>query len=110
MNTIDFIRETAAYMAEDRPDVYDHETAVEEISTAVDALREGGESQFECCTFTSYFLARIYDDGVEEFIFSRKVSGLLICEEEEDVRAFSYDESVGLPHIMDTPLDEDDGL
>ena len=95
-------------MANDRPDVYDVPTAVEEISTAIDCLREVGEAAFEAVTFTSYVLARILDDGAEEFMLSRKISGLLICEEEEDVRAFGYDRSVGLPHILDEALDDEE--
>lgn len=107
MNTIDFIRETAIYMSNDRPDIYDMETAVDELSIAMDSLREEADTAFVTVTFTSYMLSRIWDGTSEEFIFARKVSGLAICEAEEDVRAFAYDYDVDLPNILDGPIDED---
>lgn len=108
-NTIDFLRETAKIMTEDRPDVYDEEGAVEELSTAMDSLREDWDTLFGCIMFASYVLIRIFDDGMEEFMLSRKMTGLAICEEEEDVRAYSYlPEWEGLPFIGGSLLDDDE--
>lgn len=100
MNVIDFVRETAEYMANDRPDLYDHEKAVNEIWSQVEALREFG-LDLGIVSFSSYFIIREFDDGVESFTFTKKISGFLLCEEEEDSRVFSYDEEVNLPHISD---------
>lgn len=110
MNTIDFIRETAIYIANDRPDVYDVEGAVEELSTAMDILRDEAEQPVESLFFTSYILTRVWDDGVEEFTLSRRMSSVVIVEEEEDVRAFAYSDDVDLPHILDIGLDLDDDV
>lgn len=108
MNTIDFIRETAIYMANDRPDVYDVETAVDELSVAMDILRDEAESPVESLFFTSYILTRVWDDGVEEFTLSRRLSSVVIVEEEESVTAFAYSDDVDLPHILDMELDDED--
>lgn len=108
MNTIDFIRESAIYIANDRPDVYDVETAVEELSTAMDILRAEASKPVESLFFTSYILTRVWDDGVEEFTLSRRMSSVVIVEEEETVTAFAYSDDVDLPHILEIGLDEED--
>lgn len=113
MNAIDFIRESAKVLTDYRPDVYDVETAVEELSTSMDQLRSF-DIPVASIMFTSFILTRLVDDGVEEFILSHKLTGLFICEEEEDVQSYAFDESItGLPHILDAGrfddfLDTDD--
>lgn len=102
MNAIDWMRETAKFMAADRPDVYDQETAVEELSVGMDALREANIEPFSCIMFTSYALMRIYMEGVEEFILTRKLSGLVLFEAEEEVGAFRYHASIDLPDPVDS--------
>jgi len=106
MTTIDFIRETAIYMSQDRPDVYDVETAVEELSTAIENLREEYETPFCCVTFTSYVMTRLYEDGDESILFSRKISEVILCAD-ESVGVVAYDHAVDLPFITDGLDDED---
>lgn len=101
MNVIDFLSATADFMVEDRPDVYDKETAVEELSCAMDALREYDDRPVATMMFTSYLLTRILEDGAEEFILSRKMSGVILFEEEESCRVYSYSNSVALPGVLD---------
>ena len=108
-NAIDWLRETAAYLVWDRPDVYDHETAVEELSVAMDTLREAPPGQeFAAIMFTSYVLMRIYiadDDGqrgVEEFVLTRKLSSLIVFEAERQVAAYSYIAEIDLPDPLDS--------
>lgn len=105
-DVIDFIRETANYVVMERPDVYDHALAVEEISTAIDSLREQ-DKHFGCYSFTSFFLIRTENMGMEEFILSRKSAGMVIATGMGLVKAFAYDDDVQLPHILDG-LDDDD--
>lgn len=109
-NAVDFIRESAAFLVDDRPDLYNPEVAVHEITQAMEDLR-GTSKTVAFVSFTSYVLCRIWEDGVEEFILSRKISGLLICMEEQDVRAYSYGLAEGLPFVGEDPegdLDNDD--
>lgn len=101
MNVIDFIRESAAFMVADRPDIYDHETAVEELSVCIDSLRELGDSLFETISFTSYLLSRINDGECEEFILARKVTSTVIFPDGE-ADAYSHTEGINLPHVLDT--------
>lgn len=105
MNTIDWLRETATFMVADRPDVYDYETAVEELSVAMDTLREASIKPFSALMFTSYALMRIYMEGVEEFILSRKLSSVIVFEQEAQVGAYSYHPAIDLPDPVDSPSD-----
>lgn len=101
MNVIDFIRESANFMVVDRPDVYDYATAVEELSLAIDSLREYDVRPVATIMFTSYVLARLVEDDTEEYLLARKLAGLVLFEEEETCRAFSYDSRVNLPSVLD---------
>ena len=107
-NAIDFIRASAEFLVEDRPDLYDQRTAVNEISQSMEDLRGTGKL-VAFVTFSSYVLSRIYDveEASEEFILSRKLAGLLSCLPEADVRAYAYDGNVNLPHILSPELDAD---
>lgn len=105
MNVIDFLAATADYLVTDRPDIYDKETAVEELSCAMDALREYDDKPVATMSFSSYLLTRIVEEeGLEEFILSRKVASLGLFLPEEDCRAYSHIEGINLPHVL---LDED---
>lgn len=106
MNVIDFIRESAVYMARDRPDIYDAALAVRELTAAMDTLREA-DLAYGCVMFTSYLLSRVMDDGVEEFMLTRKISSVLVCEEESACLVFSYSPEVELPGINDEQDDQD---
>ena len=105
MDVIDFIRESAVFIAKDRPDVYTEELAVIELHAAMDAMREK-TYHFSCISFTSYLLCRVIEDGVEEFILSRKLSSLLLFEDEEACRVYSHHPQVDLPDILDDSQDE----
>lgn len=109
MNVIDFVRESATFMAKDRPDVYDEAGAARELAQAMEILRES-DLTYACVTFTSYMLARIMDDGVEEFLLTRKLASVLVCEEEQSCLVFGYTDALSLPSVSDPqdPLDEDD--
>lgn len=104
-DVIDFIRESAKFLCADRPDVYPNEaTAVTELSEVMEALRQK-TYQFSCVSFTSYLMCRVIEDGVEEFILTRKLSGLLLFEEEEECRVYSYHGKIDLPDILDDSQD-----
>jgi len=109
MNTIDFLRESAWFLTEDRPDLYDHETAMEELDVAMTTLREEPDRQFSCIMFSSYAMMRLWmpdetgTEGVEEFILSRKLSSVIVFEAEEEVSAYTYHPDIELP----SPLDND---
>lgn len=116
MNVIDFIRESASFMAKDRPDIYTPELAVMELDHAIEVLRGSGMT-VGCVMFTSYVLNRVEEDGVEEFLLTRKLSSVLLCEEEDSCLVFGFTDAVLLPSINDVqpdeyldddPLDDDD--
>ena len=106
-NTIDWLVETAKFMAKDRPDVYSEVSeAVEELSGVIERLRDINIGPVSSMMFTSYVMTRIADDGVEEFLLSRKLSTLCIFEDEEVVTVLSYDAGINLPDVME--VDDDD--
>lgn len=105
MNVIDFIRESAVFMARDRPDVYTNDLAARELSHAIDVLRESG-MPVGCVMFTSYTLQRTEDDGVEELLLTRKLSSVLLCEEEESCLVFGFTPEVELPSVDSIQPDE----
>lgn len=108
MNVIDFIRESALFMTKDRPDVYpDAASAAAELTSVIEALRQYDEHKmFSCIVFTSYLLARIEADGVEEFMLTRKLSSLILFEEEEHCSVYSHHDQINLPSVLDDQ-DED---
>jgi hypothetical protein len=106
MNVIEWLNATAAFMAADRPDVYDKETAVEELSVAMESLREY-DLPVSVMSFTSYFLIRVEDEGVEEFNLSKKITSVNLFMPEEECYAWSHVDGIDLPHIM-TALDDPD--
>lgn len=102
MNVIDFLSATADYLVTDRPDVYDKQTAVEELSCAIDSLREYDDKPVATISFTSYLLTRIVEEeGLEEFILSRKVASLGLFLPEEDCRGYAHVDGINLPHVLD---------
>lgn len=111
MNVIDWFVKSAEFMAADRPDLYDTPAAVQELSTYTDLLRNR-DLPFDWVSFSSYVLFRTYDDGVEEFSLTRKLSSVTLFED-EDVLVFSH---TTLSNAMDVgvdlpgPLDDPEGL
>jgi len=106
MNVIDFIRESATFMAKDRPDIYTPELAVRELTEAIEVLRVS-DLPVGCVMFTSYLLNRVMDDGVEEFLLTRKLSSVLVCEEEFSCLVFAFTPEVNLPSVNDVQGEED---
>ena len=110
-NTIDFIRETAEFMAKDRPDIYTPQTAMNDLLVTMDKMRERGEPTWT--SFASYILMLHYEgDDVEEWNFTRKVSSLTIFEEEHEVLVLGYTKGsgvlkygVGLTDVSDQDLE-----
>ena len=100
-NVIDWMRETATFMVNDRPDVYDHETAVAELSHNVDWLRREDRDVFSAVAFASYVLLRFMEDGVEEFTLTKKISSVLIEPEAFDAYAYRWADGLDLPHVTD---------
>lgn len=107
MNVIDFIRESAVFMSVDRPDIYSPDLAVRELTEAIEVLRQA-DKEYGCVMFTSYVLSRIFDDGVEEFLLTRKLSSVLVCEDEQACLVFAFTPEVNLPSVFDG--DPDQGL
>lgn len=109
MNVIDWMRESARYMAADRPDIYTPATACTELFRYVEFLRKL-DMPFNWVSFSSYILIRQMDDGVEEFDLTRKLSSVSLFPEEEDVLVFSHTSlsktlsvGVNLPSPLDDP-------
>lgn len=101
LNAIDFLRECANYLVEDRPDLYDHDTAVAELSNAMEHLRQFNKP-YGAISFSSYLMGRFWDDNVEEFMLTRKLASLVFFEDEEECDVYSYTHDIeGLPHVLD---------
>lgn len=109
MNVIDFISQSAAYIAEERSDIYDSPAeAAADLTVALDVLRESGDSQ-GMCMFSGYSLMRFSGDGVEEIFLSRKLASLALFEKEEVCRAYGWVDGIELDDPFDEDLDEPDG-
>lgn len=106
MNVIEWLNATADFMVSDRPDVYDKETALTELSVVMDQLREY-DLPVSVISFASYFLIRVLDDGMEEFNLSKKVSSVNLFMPEEECYAWAHMPGVDLPYIMED-LDDPD--
>lgn len=78
---IDFLRETARYMAKDRPDIYDEPTALHDLSETMERMREIDGPTWT--SFASYLLYKhVEDDVMEEWFFTRKITSMAIYEPE----------------------------
>lgn len=105
LNMIDWLRETAKFMAADSPDVYDSpEEAVSDLDQAMLLLRETGVN---CFSFGPYVIIRGEEEGIEEFLLSRKVSIVALFIPEEETRVYGYTDEVDLPSPLDESQDDD---
>lgn len=104
MNAIHFIRQTAEFMAKDRPDLYDVQTAISDLVKIMDGMREIGEATWT--SFASYILILTYeDDDIEDWNFTRKISSMTNFEEEEEMLVMGYTKDSGtFLHGVDLPL------
>lgn len=104
-NTIDFLRESAKYMATDRPDLYTPESALGELSVTMDKMRDIDGPGWT--TFASFMLFKHieeFDDNedVEEWFFMRRISSMAIFPSEGEVQVFGYTKGSGtLKHGVD---------
>lgn len=108
MNVIDFIAQSARYIANERPNIYESASeAAHDLTTALDVLRDSGDPQ-GMCMFSGYALLRFEDDGVEEFFLTKKLASLALFEEEEVCRAYGWVEGIELDDPFDEGIDEPD--
>ncbi len=112
MNVIDWLRETAVFMAADRPDIYNQPGAMQELDRLMNNLRD---SEQTLVLFSSYGLIRFaLDDGEEEFMLLKKISSVNTYEQEGDSLVLSHTQGtatlnthVNLPSVIDDPYVED---
>lgn len=103
MNVIDWLRESAAYMASTRPEVYTHESALEQLTSQMEELRtKYGEVSPAMLMSGGFILIRlVVDEGIEEFQLAQLVSGAATFFPEEDVMVYRGIVDIDLPHITD---------
>ena len=106
MNVIEWMNATAEFMVVDRPDVYDKESALTELTVTMDQLREYS-LPVSVISFASYFLIRVEEEGMEEFNLSKKISSVNLFLPEEECYAWAHMPGVNLPYILDA-LDDPD--
>lgn len=96
MNTIDWLNRTAEYMFFESPHIYESTfAAVADLDVHMNFLRtQPGNASI---SFGEYILARVSQEGFEEFLLTRKVSTLAIFEEDGIVEAYSHCIDVDLP-------------
>lgn len=95
MNVIDWFSASAEFMAKDRPDIYTKESAMDDLTVAVEAARESDTNI--TVSFANYFLTRVFDDDMEEFVLSKKLSGYTFIDSQ--INVYSYEEDMNLPMI-----------
>lgn len=105
-NIIDFMRESAKFMASDRPDVYTPESALDELSQMMVRMREQDDDGIT--GFASYMLIRHIEDGLEEWDLVRKLSTAVIDYDDPEAMVYSHTKNSGvlttninLPDVLD---------
>jgi hypothetical protein len=107
MNVIDFLRESAKFLALDRPDLYTEETAMDELDRIMNQMRDIPGSG--ATSFTDYYLLRYTEEGLEEWDLVRKLSSVVSYDDEPGVWVCSFTHgSEALKHGINLPdvLDE----
>lgn len=112
-NTIDFLRESARFLAKDRPDVYTEQSALSDLTEMMEHMRETDEPTWT--SFASFLFVKHVEDGdegerVEEWILTRKISSLAIFEPENEVSVFGHTDGSGTLKVgvdLPDPLDQD---
>lgn len=102
MNLIDFMRESAAFLSKDRPDVYPtEEVALSELSRLMDMIADGDQGWV---SFTSYVLFRHEEDGVTDWELTRKLSSCTLFQPEGECLVLSYTHGSGtMKYGIDLP-------
>lgn len=105
-NIIDFMRESAKFMAADRPDVYTPESALDDLSQMMIRMRDQGGDGIS--SFASYMLIRHEEDGLEEWDLVRKLSTAVIDYDDPEAMVYSHTKnsgvltsSINLPDVLD---------
>lgn len=117
MNVIDWLSKSAEFMSVDRNDLYPTASvALVELCRYVDYLRDA-DLPYNWVSFSAYVLFRTLDDGVEDFMLTRKLSSVTLFEDAEESLVFSHttlstavQPGVDLPGPLDDPVDTDDSL
>lgn len=104
MNVIDWLTETGRYMVRTHPDLYTESIAVEELSTALDTLRQ---SNWDDSTLVlgPYLMYRSVQDGVEEVFLTLIATSLILFEEEAVCKAYAWRDGIELDDPLDDSLD-----
>lgn len=96
MNTIEWLNRSAEYMFFESPHIYDNTfAAVADLDTHMNFLRT--QTSNASISFGDYILARVSQEGFEEFLLTRKVSTLAIFEEDGVVEAYGHSPDIDLP-------------
>lgn len=101
MNVIDWLTETGRYMVRTHPDLYTEPVAVEELSTALNTLREANWDD-STLVLGPYMMYRSVQDGVEEVFLSLIASSLILFEDEGVCNAYAWRDGI----LLDDPLDD----
>lgn len=96
MNTIEWLNRTAEFMLFDSPHIYDDEfEAIADLDTHMNFLRT--QTTNASISFGNYILARVAQEGFEEFLLTKKVTTLAIFEYDGTVEAYGHDPDIDLP-------------
>jgi hypothetical protein len=88
LTVIDWLRESARFMARDRPDLFDEDTAMQVLDKYMNQMRElpgAGATSFE-----DYMLLRYVEPGIEEWDLVRRLSSIVSFEDEDNVWVYSH--------------------
>ena len=105
LSAIDFMRECSVFMHKDRPDLYETpEDALEDLDGCMNMLRDEDSNAY---SFASFVLIRNDEDGVEEWLLTRKIAVMALFEQEGAVRVYGYTDMVDLPDAMNAEQDDE---
>lgn len=107
MNMTDLFRESAVFMAKDRPDVYTAESAMEDLIRIHDDLAQYDGPAW--CSFASYILFKHVEEGMTEWNLTRKLSSASLFPEENTTLVYGHTDGSGvLSRSVELPSPLDD--
>ena len=111
MNVVDWLRESANYMVEQYPDIYEYSTALGDLIHYMENLR-GSNQDVSGFMSGPFMMIRMTDgEGMEEFRLTHFVSSVTTFQPEEECFVFGNRHlGVNLPDSLDDEVDNDEDL
>lgn len=106
MDVSNFLKESARFMAADRPDIWNEESAFHTLVDWYSKLSDDEHENGEICS-GGFGLSKRSEDGLIEYELNRKITQFNIYQEEEETSVFDWTNGAT---VVDIGLDIPDDL